>query len=767
MFERKKYRLSQSVTALLLALLLVIAAMPLTPALAQVAEGTEAAQEGTEALEENTAPAAVDTEAVIPAEESAPKTLTVLHTNDMHGALVSSGTSTIGADETAGIRAAAEKTDNTLLLDAGDATQGGTLAALSQGADVITLMNAAKYDAMALGNHEFDYGQDVLFENVESADFPMLSANTVFKDTQKPILEGRTYAGGTKINNGQYIMLERKGIKVGIFGITTPETATKTNPKGIENIEFKNPTEVSREMIAALQQEGAELIICLAHLGVDPSTSKENSSVGLAETLGPNSGLDMIIDGHSHTVYSKVEPQSGILIEQTGSSSKNIGKISVTMDNGVNTVAGKLIDAEAAFKAYSPDPAVTALADQLVAANEGKLKPVIGNTQTALWGGSIGDTEIARIGEINLGNLIADAMTEGAKELLASDAYKDSPYKNLPIVALENGGGVRATIRRGDITVGDSINVLPFGNTLAFKEVTPAILYEALENGVSKVVSQDPETGLITGQGGCFPQISGMSFTYDPRNPARDVKTGEEGSRVKAIYLDGSSEPLKREDTSTKIVLCSNDYEIAGGDGYDMLVGLPSVGEGGSLEEVFRDHLTRLTAAGGGSFLAPASQGRIQTAGAYEPKPYAASIKVSGPDEMGSLAGKTVEYQVDGGAVQTGVLDENGALSFDLLPDGPHGIRIGDADDVLVNNYSGDIAVTAAVKEKLTINETPQPQPEPEPVKPEAQNEPAAANPHTGMAANARQAGSAAVGLAVLTTTVAAGAWRQRKQKIG
>lgn len=768
MFERKKHHLSQSVTALLLALLLVIGAMPLTPALAQVAEGTEAAQEGTEALEENTAPAVVDTEVVIPAEESAPKTLTVLHTNDMHGALVSSGTSTIGADETAGIRAATEKTENTLLVDAGDATQGGTLAALSQGADVITLMNAAKYDAMALGNHEFDYGQDVLFKNVESADFPMLSANTVFKDTQKPILEGRTYAGGTKINNGQYIMLERKGIKVGIFGITTPETATKTNPKGIENIEFKDPTEVSREMIAALQQEGAELIICLAHLGVDPSTDPANTSTGLAEAIGAADGLDIIIDGHSHTEYG-AKKTNGVLIQQTGSSSKNVGVLTFTLENSNRTDDGHLMDAKTAFATYAPNPEITALAQKLVAANEEKLKPVIGNTQTALWGGSIGDTEIARIGEINLGNLIADAMTEEAKELLASDAYKDSPYKNLPIVALENGGGVRATIKRGDITVGDSINVLPFGNTLAFKEVTPAILYEALENGVSKVVSQDPETGLITGQGGCFPQISGMSFTYDPAQPARDTEKNIAGSRVKAIYLDGSSEPLKREDTSTKIVLCSNDYEIAGGDGYDMLVGRPSVGEGGSLEEVFRDHLTRLTAAGGGSFLAPASQGRIQTAGAYESKPYAASIKVSGPDEMGSLAGKTVEYQVDGGAVQTGVLDENGALSFDLLPDGPHSIRIGDADDVLVNNYSGDIAVTAAVKEKLTINETPQPQPQPEPkpVKPEAQNEPAEANPHTGMAANARQAGSAAVGLVVLTTAVAAGAWRQRKQKIG
>ena len=769
MFKRKRHCLSQSITALALALMLVIGAMPITPAFAQVAEATGAAQEGTEALEENTAPAAADTETVIPAAENAPKNLTVLHTNDMHGALVSSGTSTIGADETAGVREATEKAENTLLVDAGDATQGGTLAALSQGADVITLMNAAKYDAMVLGNHEFDYGQDVLLENVRNADFPVLSANTVYKDTGRPILEGIPYAGGTQTNNGQYTIIEKDGVKIGIFGVTTPETATKTNPKGIEGIAF-NPVEpVAREMIATLKAQGAEVIICLAHLGVDPSTSKENSSIGLAEALGAGSGLDMIIDGHSHTVYSEVEPQSGILIEQTGSSSKNIGKINVTMDNGTNTVSGKLIDAETAFKVYNPDPAVTALADQLVAANEEKLKPVIGNTRTALWGGWVGSSNIARVGEINLGSLIADAMAQEARELLASDAYKDSPYKNLPIVALENGGGVRATIKRGAITVGDSINVLPFGNTLAFKEVTPAILYEAMENGVSKVVSQDPETGLISGQGGCFPQISGMSFTYDPGKPPRDTQAGEEGSRVTAIYLDGSSEPLSRDDTTTKIVLCSNDYEIAGGDGYSMLVGLPSVGEGGSLEEVFRDHLTRLTAEGGGSFLVPPSQGRIQTAGAYEPKPYAVSIKVTGPAEMGSLAGKTVEYQVDGGAVQTGVLDGDGALVFDLLPDGPHGIRIGDADDVLVNNYSGDIAVNAEVKEKLTINETPQPQPkpEPEPVKPETQEKAEALNPHTGTAANARQAGGAALVLAFVTTAVAAGAWKQRRQKAG
>lgn len=778
MLKRKKHHLSQRVTAILLTLLLAAGALPVTPAFAQDTESAVVTQESTEALEETTPTALPETdepeEALLPPEETpeaaaenstaveskvsaqpsavaaqAPKSLTVLHTNDMHGALVSAPGSTIGADETAGIREATEKAENTLLVDAGDATQGGTLAALSQGADVITLMNAAKYEAMALGNHEFDYGQEVLLKNAESADFPMLSANTVYRDTQSPILENTTYAGGTKTNNGQYILLDKNGLKVGIFGITTPETATKTNPKGIEGIEFKDVLPVTEDMIATLKAQGAEVIICLAHLGVDPSTADKNTSVGLAKSLPTDSGLDMIIDGHSHTVYEG-QKTNGILIQQTGSSSINDGKITVSVENGQKTVDGHLISAKTAFETYSPDPAVTALADQLVAANADKLKPVIGNSRTALWGGTVYGVNVGRLGETNLGSLIADSMVEGAKSLLSSDAYKNSPYRNAPVVALENGGGVRATIKRDNITVGDSINVLPFGNTLAFKAVTPKILYEALENGVSQVVSQDPETGQIIGAGGCFPQISGMSFTYNP-----DKKAGE---RIVAIYLDGQSTPLDRTDNATAIVLASNDYEIAGGDGYTMLKGLPSVGEGGVLEEVFRDHLTRLTAAGGGSFQVPITSGRIKTAGAYVPKPYSAVIKVTAPESMGSLAGRTVEYQIDGGAVQTGVLDAEGVLKFDLLPDGPHGIRIGDADDVLVDNYcaigtthTGSTGVTAELKTTPFINA--QPAPQPQPVTPASST-----NPKTG--APAHESGMAAV---LLTSALSLVLWKRKK----
>lgn len=145
------------------------------------------------------------------------KNLIILTTNDLHGALVSSP-GVVGADYTAALK---RDYRDALLLDAGDAIQGSALAALSKGRDVIALMNAAGYDAMAAGNHEFDYGLDTLLSNARRADFPILSANS--SRDGKPVLAGEAYNGGHKINNGAYTLLKRQGITVGIFGITTPE----------------------------------------------------------------------------------------------------------------------------------------------------------------------------------------------------------------------------------------------------------------------------------------------------------------------------------------------------------------------------------------------------------------------------------------------------------------------------------------------------------------------------------------------------------------
>lgn len=613
-------------------------------------------------------------------------TLHILHSNDMHGSVTSSASS-IGADRLKTMKASLP---HALLLDAGDATQGGALASLSKGKDVITLMNAAGYDAMAAGNHEFDYGLAQFKANAAAASFPILSANTLYSG--QPVLQGAKYDNGRKTNaDGGSVLLEPlPGVQVGVFGLTTPETAAKTNPDGIQGVSFADVTATAKTQIAKLKQKGADLVICLAHLGVDPSTKETEQSVGLAKALGKNSGLDLILDGHSHSVYPAKEV-NGIVIEQTGSSSKNVGSVKVSiLKDGSKRISGRLLASDEVAQKYAQDPAVAAQAQALADANAEKLKPVVGKTDTTLWGGTINGFNEARIGETNLGSLIADAMVASAKKLIHAPQYK-----GLPVVALQNGGGVRATIQRGSITVGSSLDVLPFGNTLAFKAVTPKILYTALENGVSKVVKQDATTGQITGAGGCFPQISGMRFTYNPDKPV--------GQRVQAVYLDGSSAPLDRSDGKSQLVLVSNDFEIAGGDGYTMLSGLPSIGEGGVLEEAVRSYYTELTAkSSDGGFNLPLSTGRIQTVGAYQPKAYAASVQVHKGDSP--LANAKVQYRVDGGLLREGATDAKGLLKLQDLPDGPHSVRVGDSADVLVNNYSGagmegGRAVTAALNQ--------------------------------------------------------------------
>ena len=606
------------------------------------------------------------------AQETEP-TLTILHTNDMHGSVIGSD-SVIGLDRVAAMKQAIP---NSILVDAGDATQGGAFAALTQGADVIRLMNEAGYDAMTAGNHEFDYGREVLLENQALADFPILSANTVADG--KLLLEGETYQNGEKTNNGANIILEKNGVKVGLFGITTCETANKTNPSGLVGITFEDEVETAKEQIAALQEQGAQVIIGVFHVGVDPSSEVTTDEIAAALK---DTGIHAIIDGHSHTVMT--ETMDGIVVNQTGTGSRNIGRLDVYVENGQVTVEPSMLDAATINGQYEPLSAVTQVADEMMAAQEALLEPVIGKTTTTLWGGTVNTINEARLGATNMGSLIADAMVASVKERITS-----GPYADAPVVALENGGGVRATIQKGDITVGDVINVLPFGNTIAFKAVTPKVLYEVIENGVSNIVSQDPQTGMLTGAAGAFPQISGFRFTYNP-----DL---EPGSRVVAIYLDGEDTPLDRTDDTTQIVLASNDYEVSGGDGYTMLAGQPSVGEGGSLDAVVREYITDLCEASPEGLSMPVSDGRIQTVGSYEPKNYSPSIVIK--DSAGNTAaGAAITYAVDGGEEIEAVADEQGVVVLENLTDGPHTVSVNGADDVLVNNYSGaGIAVDVPV----------------------------------------------------------------------
>ena len=593
------------------------------------------------------------------------KTVTILHTNDMHGSLISSS-SAIGADLVAAVK---EGTENAILVDAGDATQGSSLATLTQGADIIRLMNAAGYDVMATGNHEFDYGVDTLLKNAKSADFPILAANV--KKGGSLLFKNVKYANETKTNNGENIIIEKNGIKVGFFGITTTETAVKSNPKGLKGITFADEIKTSKEQVKELKNEGADVIVGIMHVGVDPSS--EVTSKKIAEGL-KGTDLNAIIDGHSHTVMT--ETVNGIVVNQTGTGSKNIGKIDITLaEDGKVQVDASLLNAETVIKDFKPVEEIAKQAEEITKSQSVLLSKVVGKTKTSLWGGTINGINEARVGETNLGSLIADSMVWGAENYL-----KGTDYEKTPIVALQNGGGVRATIKAGNITSGDILNVLPFGNTLAFKSVTPSILYEAIENGVGKIVKQDSKTGLIEGAPGAFPQISGMRVEYNP-----DL---EAGKRVTAIYLDDSEEALDRNDKKTQIILASNDFEIAGGDGYSMLVGLKSVGEGQVLDQVFQQYINQLTENGTKSIEQPITTGRIKTVGTYQPTNYSAKVILKDA-EGNPIEGLSVEYSVDGGKSQVVLSKADGSIEIKDLTDGPHGITINGETEVLVNNYSG------------------------------------------------------------------------------
>lgn len=583
-----------------------------------------------------------------PAEES--KSVVIFHTNDIHGALAGSG-SVIGAD----LAAALKQRDDAILVDGGDATQGVALASQSQGESVIEIMNAAGYDAMALGNHEFDYGLSQLQKLREMADFPLLSANTV-------------YNGGLlcadENGNGANVLIEKNGIKVGIFALTTADTVSATKPENLVGVEFADEIETAKQQVEELSAAGADVIVALVHMGV-LSDSVATTSRALAQAM-KDTELDAIIDGHSHTVVNEVVEGTNITLAQTGTGSANIGRMEITLtDTGVS-IEEQLLSA-ADLSDVTPDPAVTAVIDRLNGSLSETLGEVIGENAVSLWGGSVnGKIAEARSGETNLGDLICDSMIAEAKDILPADKQA------LPVVAIENGGGFRTTVQNGVMTRGSFINCLPFANAVMTKEITPAVLYAALESFVSSVTAQDPETGFLTaGYSGSFPQIGGMRFVYDPN--------AKEGEKLTELRLADDT-LLDRADTDTRLILVSNDYVI----GNALFADCPFVAEGRGLTETVMGYVDTLTENGEKPLSLPMTQGRIKTVNHDPNRTYTAHIALTGDTPPAS-----VTVIVDGTALVTGSVTD-GLLEL-TLPDGPHAIRLTlDQAEAYVNNYSGN-----------------------------------------------------------------------------
>lgn len=492
----------------------------------------------------------------------------ILHTNDVHGAVN-------GYAYIAQLKADYEaKGAEVILVDAGDYSQGKTYVSVTKGADAVTMMNAAGYDVVTLGNHEFDYGYAQLKENMSKAKFKVVCADVFNED-------------GTPIFDASYTYTTKSGVKVGFFGMETPETQTKANPALIKGLTFATGdafTKAAADQVAALKD--ADVVICLAHLGIDAESAPYRST----DLYAAVKGIDFIIDGHSHTVMTKGE--KGEPIQSTGTAFANIGVI--VIDN-----ATKKIESNSLFEIKedtAKDATVAAAAKTIVDRVDAEYDVVFAKSEVTLNGAKAPNGN--RDSETNNGDLITDAMIWKVmqnKEGLTVDADH--------VVAITNGGGIRATIKPGDVTKKDINTVLPFGNTVAVIYVTGAELLEALEASTYSLPI------------GGFPQVAGINFTlytgkaYDKNDATYPNSTYYGPKSINRVVINSiNGKEFKADDTYAVV---TNNFVASGGDSYYAFAAASAQFDTGiPLDEAVMEYVTKeLKGVIGTQYAAP--QGRI------------------------------------------------------------------------------------------------------------------------------------------------------------
>ena len=494
----------------------------------------------------------------------------ILHTNDVHGAIAGYAYITaLKADYEA-------KGAEVILVDAGDYSQGTSYVSVTKGLDAIEMMNAAGYDVVTLGNHEFDYGYTQLKDNMTKAKFKVLCAD-VFN------------ADGTPIFDANYTYTTKSGVKIGFFGMETPETQTKANPTKIKGLTFATNdafTKAAADQVEALKD--ADVVICLAHLGVD-GESKPYRSTDLYAAV---KGIDFIIDGHSHTVMTK--GKNGEPIQSTGTAFANIGVI--VIDD-----ATKKIESNSLFEIKedtAKDATVAAAAQKIIDRIDKEYGAVFAKSEVELNGAKAPNGN--RDSETNNGDLITDAMVWKIlqdKESLTVDADH--------VVAVTNGGGIRKAINPGDVTKKNINEVLPFGNTVVTIYITGAELLEALE--ASTYCTPDAIGG--------FPQVSGINYTistavaYDANAETYPASTYYGPKSINRVTINSiNGKEFKADDTYAVI---TNDFCGGGGDTYYAFAAATAKFDTGiPLDEVVMEYITaELKGVIGKQYAEP--QGRI------------------------------------------------------------------------------------------------------------------------------------------------------------
>ena len=486
----------------------------------------------------------------------------ILHTNDVHGSieLYAKVAAMKGDYEARGAQV--------ILADAGDYSQGTVYVSVNKGKDAVTMMNAAGYDVATIGNHEFDYGYAQLKSNLDSAAFKVVCAN-VLQDGS-PVFDA-------------YTMINKGGVQVAFVGLETPEAQTKANPALIQGLTFL----AGDEMYAAVQTQvdaartaGADIVIVLTHLGVD-SSSEPNTSYDLYKKV---SGIDFIIDGHSHTVM--IKGPEGEPIQSTGTALNNIGVI--TIDNATKKIeSNELIPIwhteevdgkEVTVYDYTKsDETVANAAKAIIDPIDADYDQKFAESAVDLNGAKAPGN---RTEETNLGDLITDAMMWAIKTKAPGVDMNNA-------VAITNGGGIRAAIAKGDITKKDVNTVLPFGNTLAVVYVKGSELLEALE--VSTYCTPKSLGG--------FPQFAGMEVElntaceYDANDTTYPGSTYFGPKSINRITIKTVNGKAFDKDATYAVI--TNNFLAAGGDTYYAFAAAQTQFDTGlPLDEILMEYIT-------------------------------------------------------------------------------------------------------------------------------------------------------------------------------
>lgn len=543
-------------------------------------------------------------------------TLKIIHTNDMHSRYMYSANKTIGF---AKLKTIINRENPDLVVDAGDVFHGQSFATIEKGESIAELMAAVGFDAIAPGNHDFNYGSAQLLRLGLLSNTKILGANVVYTNSGTPFFADNFLIKEINVNG--------EIIKIGVFGLISPDIYSDTAPSNVEGLTFgtrESTIETAQKSVAYLEAQGCDVIVALTHIGdSDNGTLMRSDAIAQGAT-----GIDVIVDGHTHDIENR--EVNDTLIVQTGCYSSAVGEVEIILDKNTivtaqtdeiniqNLEAVKLQQNNAVIEPQGVEPiyhvdrkvarltTVSQATDDLIPADETVAeltaaiearedpikKEVVGNTPVKLGGSTDNIWEDVRLGELNLGRTLSDSycFVTGAE------------------IAIENAGGIRAQIPTGDITQGQVIDVLPFGNYLVTKKVTGTdiltMLETSIEIGVNNQIAKDKNNNSWPGNSGSYLQWSGIIAQYDLTKP--------KGERVFSAKVDGVD--LNKNQVYT---IACNNY-LATSNDYPELKAVSVINEYSACDEAFTAYLKN---AGSGRYFAAIYNPNITQGTAPGPEP--------------------------------------------------------------------------------------------------------------------------------------------------